>query len=45
MAEEFDTVARRAGNVAFSGTGGGFQLFCAGDIEMTLAGIRTARPC
>jgi len=36
MAEEFDTVAGDVRvNVAFSGTGGGFELFCAGEIEVS----------
>ena len=36
MAEEFDAVAGDVlVNVAFSGTGGGFELFCAGDIEIS----------
>jgi len=36
MAEEFDAVAGDVlVNVAFSGTGGGFELFCAGEIEIS----------
>jgi phosphate transport system substrate-binding protein len=36
MAEEFDAVAPDVRvNVAFSGTGGGFEAFCAGDIEIS----------
>jgi phosphate transport system substrate-binding protein len=36
MAEEFDAVAGDVlVNVAFSGTGGGFELFCAGEIEVS----------
>lgn len=36
MAEEFDAVAGDVlVNVAFSGTGGGFTLFCSGDIEIS----------
>lgn len=36
MAEEFDGVAADVRvNVAFSGTGGGFELFCSGEIEIS----------
>lgn len=36
MAEEFNAVAPDVQvNVAFSGTGGGFELFCAGEIEIS----------
>jgi phosphate transport system substrate-binding protein len=36
MAEEFDAVAGDVQvNVAFSGTGGGFEKFCAGEIEVS----------
>lgn len=36
MAEEFDAVASDVQvNVAFSGTGGGFEKFCAGEIEIS----------
>lgn len=37
MAEEFDGVSDVLVNVAFSGTGGGFELFCDGDIEVSNA--------
>ena len=35
VAEEFSAVADTRVNVAFSGTGGGFELFCRGDIEIS----------
>jgi len=34
-AEEYASVARTRVNVAFSGTGGGFELFCRGDIDIS----------
>jgi phosphate transport system substrate-binding protein len=34
VAEEFSQVADTRVNVAFSGTGGGFELLCAGDIDI-----------
>jgi phosphate transport system substrate-binding protein len=37
MAEEFDGVSDVLVNVAFSGTGGGFEAFCAGDIQISNA--------
>lgn len=35
MAEEFRKVAGTRVNVAFSGTGGGFEKFCRGDIQIS----------
>jgi phosphate transport system substrate-binding protein len=35
MAEEFDAVSDVLVNVAFSGTGGGFEKFCAGEIQVS----------
>ena len=35
MAEEFGKVADTRVNVAFSGTGGGFEKFCRGEIEVS----------
>ena len=35
MAEEFSKVADTRVNVAFSGTGGGFEKFCRGEIEIS----------
>ena len=35
MAEEFSKVADTRVNVAFSGTGGGFEKFCRGDIQIS----------
>lgn len=35
VAEEFSQVSNVRVNVAFSGTGGGFELFCRGDIEVS----------
>lgn len=35
VAEEFSKVAKTRVNVAFSGTGGGFEKFCRGEIEIS----------
>lgn len=35
VAEEFSKVTRTRVNVGFSGTGGGFEKFCRGDIEIS----------
>lgn len=35
VAEEFSKVARTRVNVAFSGTGGGFEKFCRGEIDIS----------
>jgi phosphate transport system substrate-binding protein len=35
VAEEFSNVSDARVNVAFSGTGGGFELFCRGEIEVS----------
>jgi phosphate transport system substrate-binding protein len=40
VAEEFSKVARTRVNVAFSGTGGGFEKFCRGEIQISNASRR-----
>ena len=37
VAEEFSKVAKTRVNVAFSGTGGGFEKFCRGEIQISAA--------
>lgn len=40
VAEEFSKVAKTRVNVAFSGTGGGFEKFCRGEIQISNASRR-----